>query len=76
MEVLRRASATQCPQCGTAIIAPEWSEHLFDRCVRNVWFCQTCGYQFEHNVYFSAPELQPELKIDENKGLPEFGVCE
>jgi ribosomal protein L37AE/L43A len=43
----------ECAQCGGAIVAPEWSE----RCVRNVWSCETCGYQFEHTVYFSAPKI-------------------
>jgi len=43
------------------IIAPEWSEHRSDRCLRNVWSCQACGYQFENTVYFSAPQIQPEF---------------
>ena len=47
--------------------APEWSEHRSERCVRNVWFCEACGYQFEHTVYFSAPKIQPDLRIEENE---------
>jgi ribosomal protein L37AE/L43A len=46
-----------CAQCGADIIAPEWSEHLSDRRVRNVWSCADCGYQFEDTVYLSAREL-------------------
>ena len=46
-----------CAQCGADIIAPEWSEHLSDRRVRNVWSCTDCGYQFEDVVYLSVDEL-------------------
>ncbi len=51
-----------CAQCGCDIIAPEWSEYLSTGCVRNVWTCEACGYEFEDTVYFSAPKLQAELK--------------
>jgi ribosomal protein L37AE/L43A len=56
----------QCAQCGGAIVAPEWSEWL-ERCVRNVWSCEACGYQFEHTVYFSAPKVQPDLSVEEDQ---------
>ena len=46
----------QCAQCGADIIAAEWSEHLSESCVRNVWSCEACGYQFEDTVYLSARE--------------------
>ena len=46
-----------CAQCGVGIIALEWSEHLSNRRVRNVWSCTDCGYQFEDMVYLSAREL-------------------
>src|SRR6266566_4069680 len=36
-----------CAQCGDALIAPQWSEHVSARCVRHVWSCEGCGYQFE-----------------------------
>jgi hypothetical protein len=36
-----------CAQCGAAIIASSWSEHVNDRCVRNVWSCDACGYEKE-----------------------------
>jgi putative transposase len=29
-----------CAKCGAAIIAFSWSEHVNDRCVRNVWSCE------------------------------------
>ena len=49
-------SVKQCAQCGANLIAAEWSEHLSDHCVRNVWSCDACGYQFEDTVYLSARE--------------------
>jgi ribosomal protein L37AE/L43A len=56
---MRKGPVIQCAQCGGAIVAPEWSEHRSERCVRNVWSCEACGYRFEHTVYFSAPKIQP-----------------
>jgi hypothetical protein len=48
---------SKCAQCGAEMIAPDWSEHLSDRCVRNVWSCEACGCQFEDMVYLSVREL-------------------
>jgi ribosomal protein L37AE/L43A len=48
---------SKCTQCGGHMIAPLWSEHLSDRCVRNLWSCEDCGYQFEDTIYLSAREL-------------------
>jgi ribosomal protein L37AE/L43A len=47
----------ECAQCGGDIIAPQWSECLSDYCIRNVWSCEACGYQFEDTVYLAAREL-------------------
>ena len=47
-------SDVKCAQCGADIIAPEWSEHLPECRVRNVWSCEVCGYQFEDTVYLTA----------------------
>jgi len=47
-------SKNNCPQCSEALLAPEWSEYVNDRCVRHSWSCEACGYQFETAVYFSA----------------------
>jgi ribosomal protein L37AE/L43A len=44
-------SATQCAQCGDPLVAPEWSEHVNERCVRHLWSCEACGYEFETAVY-------------------------
>jgi ribosomal protein L37AE/L43A len=49
-------SVNQCAQCGAHIIAPQWSEHRAEHCIRNVWCCEACGYQFEDTVYLSAFE--------------------
>jgi ribosomal protein L37AE/L43A len=56
---MHKGPVIECAQCGGAIVAPEWSEHRSERCVRNVWSCEACGYRFEHTVYFSAPKIQP-----------------
>jgi len=53
---VNRVPVNQCAQCGADIIAAEWSEHLSESCVRNVWSCDACGYQFEDTVYVSARE--------------------
>jgi rubredoxin len=44
-----------CPQCQTWLLAPDWSEHLNERCVRHTWSCEACGYEFETAVFFAAP---------------------
>ena len=41
----------ECAQCGDALMAPEWSEHVSERCVRHFWACEACRYQFETSVY-------------------------
>jgi hypothetical protein len=47
-------SAPPCAQCGDALIAPIWSEHVSEHCVRHVWSCEACGYEFETAVYLRA----------------------
>ena len=46
--------ANPCPQCNEALLAPDWSEYLSERCVRHTWSCEACGYQFETTVVFPA----------------------
>lgn len=43
-----------CAQCGAPLIAATWSEHLSERCIRHVWECEACGYQFETTVYLRS----------------------
>lgn len=45
-----------CPQCSASLLAPSWSEHLNERCVRHTWACDACGYEFETAVFFPALE--------------------
>ena len=45
-----------CPQCQAWLLAPTWSEHLNERCVRHTWSCDACGYEFETAVFFSCLE--------------------
>ena len=40
-----------CAQCGDTLFAPIWVEHLDERHVRNLWSCDTCGYEFESTVF-------------------------
>jgi hypothetical protein len=46
-----RSQLFPCAQCGDVLIAPEWSEHVSERCVRHLWSCQACGYEFETAVH-------------------------
>jgi ribosomal protein L37AE/L43A len=55
---MKKLLISKCPQCGAELIPAFadmiWSEHRSDRCVRNVWSCEACGYQSEHTVYFCS----------------------
>jgi ribosomal protein L37AE/L43A len=48
------SSLVPCAQCGDALVAPEWSEHVSERCVRHLWSCEACGYEFETSIYLRA----------------------
>ncbi len=63
---MNRVPVNQCRQCGAAIIAAEWSEHLSDRCIRNVWSCDACDYQFEDTVYLSPRKLADVIGFEAN----------
>lgn len=52
MKQFQRPPLNLCAQCGAALIAPIWAEHLNERHVKNLWLCEACGYQFETSVYF------------------------
>ena len=43
-----------CAQCGDPLVAPQWSEHVSERCVRHLWSCEACGYEFETSIYLRA----------------------
>jgi ribosomal protein L37AE/L43A len=57
MKAFERPPFNLCAQCGAALIAPIWAEHLDERHVRNLWSCDACGYQFETSAYFSIREV-------------------
>jgi ribosomal protein L37AE/L43A len=50
---LRQYDFPRCEQCNSLLTAPEWSEQLSERCIRHLWSCDICGYQFEQSVYFA-----------------------
>ncbi len=44
----RRSSfGTDCVQCGTELIAPEWSEYRSKQQNRHLWRCWKCDFCFE-----------------------------
>ena len=43
---LATCNKNSCPQCSGWLLAPDWSEHLSERCVRHAWSCEACGYEF------------------------------
>jgi hypothetical protein len=55
-QAARPGFSCECAQCGDAIMAPEWSEHVSERCVRHFWSCDACGYEFETSVYLRIRE--------------------
>ena len=56
-------SVNACAHCGADMIAPEWSAHLAEHCVRNVWSRAACGYQFEGTVCFATQETTDAAPI-------------
>ena len=36
-----------CTNCGDVMIAATSSKYVSERCVRNVWSCDACGFEFE-----------------------------
>ena len=50
----RSFPVVECAQCGEALFAPEWTEHIDDRRVRHAWKCEACRYSFETTVCFPA----------------------
>lgn len=49
-----------CPQCNEKLLAPQWSEHVSERCVRHYWVCDACGYDFESSVFLAMPVPEAE----------------
>jgi hypothetical protein len=55
---VNRVLLGECAFCGADMIAPEWSEHVSDLCVRNVWLCEACGREIKDTVYLSAQPIE------------------
>ena len=43
-----------CPNCSAYIIAATWSERVSERCIRNVWSCEACGFELEPPPIFQS----------------------
>jgi ribosomal protein L37AE/L43A len=54
VEGVRGKPLQLCPNCAAYIIAATWSERVSERWVRNVWCCESCGFEFETSAYFPA----------------------
>ena len=46
-----------CPNCGAYVIGAIWAERVSERCVRNVWSCEGCGYEFETSAYYGSKQI-------------------
>ncbi len=51
---------TTCAQCGSALIAPEWSEYVSERLVLNLWSCTNCGFRFDTEAHIPA-DAEPNI---------------
>ena len=49
-----------CPNCGADVITATWSERLSARCVRNVWSCDACRYEFETSAYLPFKQVEQQ----------------
>jgi ribosomal protein L37AE/L43A len=52
----------RCEQCDSPLTAPQWSEQVNARCVKHLWSCGICGYQFEQSVYFARDLMTGEVE--------------
>ena len=43
-----------CANCGEAIVAATSSQHVSERCVRNSWSCDMCGFEFKTATTFQS----------------------
>jgi hypothetical protein len=59
-------------QYGADLIAAEWSEYLSAGCVRNIWTCDACGYDFEDSVCFFSPPTHPKRQASAAGNHPDY----
>ncbi len=64
MNGVSRNPSHLCPNCGAYVIAAIWSEQVSERCVRNVWSCDVCEYEFETSAYLTVKrsDEHPQMK--------------
>ena len=55
--------SNECAQCGNTLIAPVWTEYLKEHCIRHLWNCDACGYEYETTVYL-APRARANHVVD------------
>jgi hypothetical protein len=54
---------TTCEKCGEALIAPDWSEHVSEQLVINLWLCPKCGCEFETEAGIPADATKDDTAI-------------
>lgn len=55
------APSAQCAQCGTTLIAPEWSENVGEDACVHIWRCPVCSNEFEtldNDVEKTTPDAE------------------
>lgn len=52
-------SETTCTRCGDVLVAPEWSQHMGDRRIFNLWSCAKCGSCFADISICSPGDAEP-----------------
>src|SRR5271166_2773929 len=70
-----------CPQCSAWLLAPDWSEHFNERCVRHSWSCDACGHGSRPPWFFRKYREPPlsatnrkHQKVSEKSGFRRIGV--
>ena len=66
LKASRSSFGTACEKCGEALIAPEWSEHVSEQLVINLWSCPKCGCEFETEACISAEAISADTAIKTN----------
>lgn len=53
-----------CTKCSDALVAPEWSEHMDERRVLNLWSCAKCGYSFAEVSIMLPADVETNNEIN------------
>jgi ribosomal protein L37AE/L43A len=62
----RSSFGMTCEKCGEALIAPDWSEHVSEQLVINLWSCPKCGCEFETEACMPAHAMKDDTAIKAN----------